>query len=67
MVSWTLGDKMKTVLPHHASTKALWELEWRPRCVKGFYPFNYSDVADFDEVFEELVKVSQLERSLSRL
>ncbi|KAI9879925.1 MAG: hypothetical protein M1830_006407 [Pleopsidium flavum] len=56
MVTWTLGDKMKKVHAHHASTRALWELEWRPRCVKRFYPFNYSDVADFDDVFDELVK-----------
>ena len=44
--------------PHHGSVSALWAQKWRKPCATGIYPFTDADVADFDLIFEELVKRS---------
>lgn len=41
---------------HHGSVSALWARKWRKPCAAGIYPFTDADVADFDPIFEELVK-----------
>ena len=43
---------------HHGSVSALWARKWRKPCAAGIYPFTDADVADFDPIFEELVKWS---------
>ena len=43
---------------HHDSVSALWSKKWRKLCAGGIYPFTDADVADFDPVFEELVRIS---------
>ena len=42
----------------HDSVSALWRRKWRKLCAGGIYPFTDADVADFDPVFEELVRIS---------
>lgn len=43
---------------YHESVSALWSDKWRMPCSHGIYPFTDGNVADFDPVFEELVKLS---------
>ena len=43
---------------HHDSISALWTNKWRNLCAGGIYPFTDANVADFDAIFEELVKAS---------
>jgi Esterase FrsA-like len=43
---------------HHNSISALWAQKWRPPCQHGIYPFSDGNVADFDPIFQELIKVS---------
>ena len=43
---------------HHESVKALWETKWRALCAHGIYPFTDAKLAEFDEVFQELEKLS---------
>ncbi len=43
---------------YHESVSALWSDKWRMPCSHGIYPFTDGNVADFDPIFEELVKLS---------
>ena len=43
---------------YHDCVSALWATKWRPVCQHGIYPFTDGDVADFDPIFAELVKIS---------
>ena len=43
---------------HHGSISALWGKKWRKLCAGGIYPFTDANVADFDPIFEELVRLS---------
>lgn len=43
---------------HHNSISALWSRKWRMPCAAGIYPFTDGDVADFDPIFAELIKLS---------
>lgn len=42
----------------HDSVSALWADKWRMPCAHGIYPFTDANVADFDPIFAELVKLS---------
>ncbi|KAI9870508.1 MAG: hypothetical protein M1830_004143, partial [Pleopsidium flavum] len=55
--NWMLGEAFAIRSKHHDSIKALWETKWRFPCVKGLYPFHDGSIADFDKVFEHLIKV----------
>ena len=44
---------------HHDSVFALWHQKWRTPCSHGIYPFSDANVADFDPIFEELVRMSE--------
>ena len=43
---------------YHDSITRLWSEKWRTLCAHGIYPFTDANVADFDPVFEEIVKLS---------
>ena len=43
---------------HRDSISALWAKKWRPPCKHGIYPFGDGNVADFDPIFQELIKIS---------
>jgi pimeloyl-ACP methyl ester carboxylesterase len=43
---------------HHASISALWNEKWRKPCAGGIYPFTDANVADFDPIFAELIRIS---------
>ncbi len=43
---------------YHDSVSALWSEKWRGPCAAGIYPFTDANVADFDPVFAELVRIS---------
>ena len=43
---------------HHDSVSRLWANKWRQPCAHGIYPFTDGDVADFDPIFAELVRLS---------
>ena len=44
--------------PYHDSVSALWSKRWRMPCQHGIYPFTDANVADFDPIFAELVRIS---------
>jgi hypothetical protein len=43
---------------HHDNISSLWAQKWRPPCQHGIYPFGDGNVADFDPIFQELIKIS---------
>ncbi len=43
---------------YHESITKLWAEKWRPPCEHSIYPFTDANVADFDPIFEELVRVA---------
>ena len=49
---------------YHASVSALWSQKWRGPCAAGIYPFTDANVADFDPIFADLVRLSDDDLSL---
>ncbi len=49
---------------YHESVSALWSQKWRMPCSKGIYPFMDGNVADFEPIFAELIKVSNDDPSI---
>ena len=54
---YAIGDVFGTYFPHHDSLKALWDAVWRFQCSKSIYPFNDSDIKDFEPIIDLLIKV----------
>ena len=43
---------------YHESISRLWAEKWRPACQHSIYPFTDANVADFDPIFKELVRMT---------
>ena len=43
---------------HHDAVTALWETKWKALCAHGIYPFTDANLADFEQSFHELEKLS---------
>lgn len=55
------ADELRSGFPYfayHNSVSALWNDYWRPLCAHSIYPFTDGNVADFDPIFAELIKLS---------
>ncbi len=54
---YAIGESFGTVHRHHEGIKALWEDVWQKSCTRSIYPFNDSDIRDFEPVVEKLITV----------